>query len=185
MKSSLRLLLLCVALAFVGGDVAAAKEPFTLGTVREKVKRDYARVTHMTIDSLAQQLAGRKDVVLFDVREDDEFAVSRIAGALQVDPGIWRSTFMRKFSGSVRGKTVVFYCSVGVRSSKLAERVQEELKAQGALAVYNLDGGVFAWHNEDRPLVNGGGKTPFVHPYDSHWGKLLNRRDFVRTAPGS
>lgn len=185
MKSILRLLILCCVFALAGGDAAPAKEPFTLGTVREKVKRDYGQVTHMPIDSLVQRLAKREDVVLFDVREDDEFAVSRIAGALRVDPGIWRSTFMRRFSDSVRGKTVVFYCSVGVRSSKLAEAVQKQLKAQGALAVYNLDGGVFAWHNQSRPLVNGTGETPFVHPYDSHWGKLLDRRELLRTDPGS
>jgi rhodanese-related sulfurtransferase len=179
-----RFLAAVACLALLGGVPTLAKDAFSLAAVQEKVKRDYDGVAQLSTGALAERLAGRKDVLLLDVREAQEFAVSHIAGAQRVDPGIWRSTFLKRFGNTAQGKTVVFYCSVGVRSSKLAEKVQKQLMAQGAQGVFNLDGGIFAWHNEARALVNAKGETPFVHPYDSYWGKLLKRQELARTSLG-
>ena len=173
------LLLLLVAAPIA----ASAAEPFTLDAVRAEVKKDYAGVAHLPAESLAEALAAKDGVLLFDVREREEYAVSRIHGAVRVDPGIWTRSFLKRYGDAVRGKTVVFYCSVGVRSSKLAERVRTRLGALGARAVYNLDGGIFAWHNEARPLTSDAGATPYVHPFDRHWGRLVERQELARTAP--
>lgn len=161
---------------------ALAREPFTLDSVRAQVRQDYGSVEHLSADALAGKLQ-LGNVLLIDVREGPEYEVSRIAGAKRADPGMWRSTFMEKFGGLVKGKSVIFYCSVGVRSSQLAKGVQSALKERGALDVYNLDGGVFGWHNDKRPLVDATGATDFVHPYDSYWGKLLDRRNKTRNSP--
>ena len=174
--------LLISASIFAAGDLHA-REPFTLEAVRAQVVRDYGGVAQLSTQTFVAQLARRPDVLLLDVREEDEFAVSHIAGAERVDPDVWRWTFMNRFGEKVRGKTVVFYCSVGVRSSRLAERVQAALKEQGAKAVYNLDGGIFAWHNERRGLVNAKGETDFVHPFDSYWGQLVKRGELARKSP--
>jgi 3-mercaptopyruvate sulfurtransferase SseA len=93
------------------------------------------------------------------------------------------SAFLERYGAGVDGKAVVFYCSVGVRSSALAERVAQGLQAHGATAVDDLAGGIFAWHGEGRPLVDAQGSTDFVHPYDSSWGRLLARPDLARNAP--
>lgn len=172
---------LFLAVADAGPVVAG---PFTLDAVRENVKQKYGGVDHLSTGALTQALKGGEDILLLDVREKQEFAVSHIPGAVRVDPGMWRWNFMQKFAGQARGKKVIFYCSVGVRSSELAERVSQALKDQGAAGVYNLDGGVFAWHNERRALADGKGDTVFVHPFDSHWGKLVERSELVRTTPG-
>ena len=174
---------LLVASAISLGSDLHARDPFTLETVRSQVVRDYGGVSHMSTQAFATQMSRRPDILLLDVREEGEFAVSRLAGAERVDPDIWRWTFMNRFGDRVRGKTVIFYCAVGVRSSRLAERVQAALKEQGAKAVYNLDGGIFAWHNERRPLVNAQGQTDFVHPFDTYWGQLVKRSDMARTSP--
>jgi len=163
--------------------LANTKEPFTLDAVRGKVRQDFASVEQLSTRALAEQMARGAPLALFDVREQGEYAVSRIKGAERVDPGIWRGSFMSRFDDKLRGKTVVFYCAVGVRSSRLASSVQAALKEQGATAVYNLDGGVFAWHNEARALVNGKGMTQFVHPFDTYWGQLVTRRALVSTLP--
>ena len=47
----------------------------------------------------------------------------------------------------------------------------------------NLEGGIFDWHNDGRPLTDANGKTPYVHPYDDKWGQLLVRRDYVARTP--
>ena len=62
------------------------------------------------------------------------------------------------------------YCSAGYRSGKLAERLQ----AAGYTNVRNLDGSIFKWANERRPLVRGESEpVTKVHPYSAIWGRLL------------
>ncbi len=179
-----RNLLVMAWLAFAGFGLggAAAKEPFSLSAIQAKVRTDFGTVSHLGTEALAK-LIGQDRVVLFDVREKSEFAVSRIAGAVRVDPGISRSGFLERLKRSIRSKAVVFYCSVGVRSSQLARRVQAALKARGAAAIHNLDGGIFRWHGERKPLTDHLGATPFVHPYDRRWGKLVAREKFKLFAP--
>lgn len=182
MARFVHILFATLLLAFSSPAALEAREPFTLDAVREQVQRDYAAVAQMPADTLRDRLKAG-DVLLLDVREWDEYAVSHISGAERVDPGTWKSTFLKGFKDKARGKTVVFYCSVGVRSSQLAEKVQVALMSAGAKAVYNLDGGVFGWHNEKRPLVDAKGATDFVHPYDSYWGTLVDRQELTKTKP--
>lgn len=172
-----------LALTLIAPQLSHAREPFTLDAVRAQVKQDFGSVAQLSTQALAAQVTRGANILLLDVREADEYAVSRIEGAQRVDPGIWRWRFMDRFGDKVRGKTVVFYCAVGMRSSRLAEGVQAALKAQGANAVYNLDGGVFAWHNETRGLVNAKGATDFVHPFDKYWGRLVKRGTLLRMTP--
>ena len=77
--------------------------------------------------------------------------------------------------------TVVCYCSLGYRSSALAQQlayeldkpVHQELKSK--TVIYNLEGSIFKWANEGKDLEdNKGRKTVYVHPYNIVWGKLLN-----------
>ena len=174
---------LILSFIILSPQISHARESFTLDAVRAQVKQDFGSVAQLSTQALAAQVTQGADILLLDVREADEYAVSRIEGAKRVDPGIWRWSFMDRFGDKVRGKTVVFYCAVGLRSSRLAEGVQVALKAQGATAVYNLDGGVFAWHNETRALVNANGATDFVHPFDKYWGRLVRRSTLLRTTP--
>ena len=46
-----------------------------------------------------------------------------------------------------------------------------------SLDLYNLEGSLFQWANENRELITcSGHKTKFVHPYNAVWGKLLDYR---------
>lgn len=162
---------------------ANAYEAGDLPKVEAWVRSGYADVAHINTAELAALVGDGRPVVLFDVREAEEFAVSHIPGALRVDPSVWTSSFVKEFGGDVAGRTVVFYCSVGVRSSKLAGRAQAALKERGAAAIYNLEGGVFRWHNERRRLADAGGTTERVHPYDSNWGKLVDRQSLIAVEP--
>ena len=69
-------------------------------------------------------------------------------------------------------RTVVVYCSIGYRSSRLAEK----LRARGIENVFNLEGSLFQWANEGRPLYRGEERVYQAHPYDEEWGQLLDRR---------
>jgi rhodanese-related sulfurtransferase len=156
---------------------------FSLDEVEKDVTADYPSVEHVLPKSVPMAQSGSDGVLLLDVREEDEFAVSHLPGAIRVDPGMDPDDFMARFGGMVAGKQVVFYCSVGVRSSQLAERVSTQLAAAGAREVANLSGGIFRWHNEQRMLVSGRGTTDLVHPYNRKWGALISRQPQISYTP--
>lgn len=162
---------------------SAHAEVFTLQSIKDQVARDYKDVEHMETSELAALLEKGDNTLIFDVREESEYKVSHIPGAIRVSPSMWGWSFLRKYGDKVKGKNVVFYCSVGVRSSIMAERTQEGLRKRGALQVKNLIGGIFAWHNEKRMLANSKGQTLWVHPYDKYWGKLIDHKEHARMKP--
>jgi len=164
-----------LACAGLAGKPAAAIEPTTLDAVAADVAKRWPGIGHVSpaeVDALMRS----GDVAVFDVRKRDEQEVSHLQGATLVDPDMPAPSFLARYGEAIKGKTVVFYCSVGVRSSKLADRVAAGLTHRGANAVTNLRGGIFAWHAERRPLENARGATDDVHPYDRNWGRLVERR---------
>ena len=179
-KPLARGLVLALALAIVVPGTGEAKER-TLATVHSNVVKEFKSVRHITAQTFAQMK--RSELVVFDVREDDEYAVSHLNKAIRVDPDIGAKEFMRKYADQIAGKTVIVYCSVGVRSSALAERITPALKGAGDNAVYNLTGGIFQWHNEKRPLTRGAQSTPYVHPYNRSWGRLITDEALISYKP--
>lgn len=114
-------------------------------------------------------------MVLVDVRKPEEYAVSHIQGAVNLP----RAEDVMRLIDRHPGQPIVFYCSVGVRSSLVAQDVQHQLstisKNSGIVPnkVYNLRGGIFRWAIEHMPVVNQQGTTPFVHGFGWPWKYLL------------
>lgn len=164
--------------AWMFGTVA---NPSTgLEDIQRDIEEDHPGVRHMPTAELAAHQSGTDTILLLDIREVDEYAVSHIEHAERVDPAISRRDFLKLYGNRIKGRIVVFYCSVGVRSSKLADRLQDDLLALGAVSVWNLKGSIFAWHNEARRLHSNGKETPYVHPYDAYWSELLQHRRLAR-----
>jgi hypothetical protein len=42
--------------------------------------------------------------------------------------------------------------------------------------VFNLEGSLFQWANEGRPVYRDDVPVQAIHPYDARWGRLLDRR---------
>lgn len=132
------------------------------------LRRHFPDVRHISVGEL---LAWRHDSsrmapVLVDIRSASEQAVSRIAGA----------RMFRSHAKAVAGlkdlppdMPIVAYCAVGLRSAKLAR----ELAKAGFRNVHNLEGSIFAWANLGLPLAGATGPAAEVHPFDAHWGVLL------------
>jgi len=171
-----------LALASVGVAIfmRAAGPTLDLATIERDVVRRWPMIDQLGRVDLERLLADQRDVALIDVREPAEYAVSRLPGAIRVAPDIPPDKFLTEHAARLAGRTVVFYCSVGVRSSMLAARVQDHLKNRGVSRIFNLTGGIFGWHNDGRPLVDAGGKTERVHGYDERWGRLVTRRSQVQ-----
>lgn len=144
-----------------------------LSAVESLVELRYP-VTAVEAEELDRQLATDQDaLLLFDVREPEEFAVSHLPGGIRLDPEISSAEFIELYGPQVAGRRVVFYCSVGMRSSRLAEALTPALEKLGAQSVANLRGGIFRWQGEGGPLQNAAGPTRYVHPYDRRWGQLI------------
>jgi rhodanese-related sulfurtransferase len=182
------LILAVLALGAVGLAVWLAPPvsggPTTLQATVADVARRWPDIGHIAPADLDGLMATRSALV-FDVRTPAEYAVSHLPGAIHVEPDMASAAFLDRYGDAIEGKTAVFYCSVGVRSSRLAERVAQGLKEHGAKAVADLAGGIFAWHGQGRALVDAKGPADLVHPYDASWGRLLARPELARTTPRS
>ena len=81
------------------------------------------------------------DVVILDVRTASETDMGIIPGALtQFD--IHESDFDQKIEDLDPDKTYLVYCRSGVRSVHACEK----MAALGFAHLYNLRGGIIAWH---------------------------------------
>ena len=151
---------------------------------QEKIRQQYPDVVHISADQLEGMLNNsREQVSLFDVREESEFKVSRIEGAVRIDPKMSGQEFLSRYGDSIRSRKVVFYCSVGYRSSNMAEIVLNQSSSHSPDDVLNLRYGLFGWHNQKRELVNGSSSTDLVHPYNLWWGRMIERRELRSYKP--
>lgn len=134
--------------------------------IKQAIRRKFPRVQHVSTETLAM-IAPAEKPILLDTRTADEYTVSHLANAQLVDP------YRQDFSDFdlPRDRSIVTYCSVGYRSSATAERLQ----AAGYTHVANLEGSIFEWANQGRPVYCHGEVVQQVHPYSALWGHLLDR----------
>ena len=162
------LVALCSALLLLAG-CAQTTQPFDWHYVREIIGQEFPEVPSLTTSDLAALLsADNRPVILLDVREPDEFAVSHLKDAYLVSSVDQAEVIL---DSAPPDTIVVAYCSVGYRSAALVERLHE----RGYANATNLEGSLFAWANEGRPVYRGDMQTEHVHPYDEEWGVLLDR----------
>ena len=152
-----------MALALFSGFSAAALE-----AMKQLVRSKFPKVRQLSTEELARWLADTNSPspVLLDVRKPEEFAVSHLPGAKRVEPSIKAADLIPTFPTN---RTAVVYCSVGYRSSELAMRLLDA----GFTNVCNLEGSLFQWANEDRPMEKDGKPASTVHGYNETFGRLL------------
>jgi len=163
------------------GSQAMGQPPGSQQQWREilgEIHQRFADVPQLGIDDyLAWLNSERPPPLLVDVRPQQEYAVSHIPGAVHVPA--WAG-FLEHFTVVPKHRDIVLYCSVGWRSSAAAR----ELRRAGFDKVINLEGSIFAWANQGRPLVDAGGPTEVVHPFNEKWGRLLQARRRAYEASG-
>ncbi len=128
---------------------------------------EFPGVQHITTKKLAQWLeSSRPQPLILDARGVEEYAVSHLQSAQRIDPV---TPDLSVISTVPLEMPIVVYCSIGYRSAKVAQLLQ----GLGRKNVFNLQGSIFQWVNEGRPVFQGEGLTVGVHPYDAKWGSLL------------
>ena len=148
-----------------------SRPPVDFAGLASWLGRQFDDVETIDVPALAQWLAdpSRTPPVLVDVRTSAEQAVSTLAGALCVAPEDAPADVLRRTGTAL---PIIVYCSVGVRSARLARA----LSAAGAKQVFNLRGGLFDWANRGLPLSGPSGPAQRVHGYDADWEVLLDAR---------
>ncbi len=135
------------------------------------VAESYKAVTQfhtppIQISDLQTELQSNIQPLLVDTRAPEEYATSHLPGAI-----LWNSEAGDPPPEAVTqaadsGQPIVFYCSIGVRSGRAGDRI---LSDHPDARCSNLEGGIFAWAQENGHLEGG----DRVHPYDANWGRLL------------
>ncbi len=125
-------------------------------------------ISYISVEEL-RMLQLNEKVLVFDAREKEEFAVSHIPSA----NFIGYSSFSEElFPEKNKNAPIVIYCSLGIRSEKIAEK----LTKAGFTNVQNLYGGIFEWKNKGYPVLDSLGiETQKVHAFSKNWDKWLTR----------
>ena len=162
-------ILMTALIVLVAGYGASRTSAFQWFLLNASLRMQFPQVRWITTRELADWLEDRhrQPPVLLDVRTRDEWDVSHVPGARRVDPGVSAEMTLPNAN---RDNEVVVYDAIGYRSAELATR----LRAAGFTHARCLDGSIFQWANEHRPLVRNGDPVTRVHPYTQFWGRLLS-----------
>jgi rhodanese-related sulfurtransferase len=150
----------------VNGTARPGTPPVDWAGLAAWLAATFPDVATIGADELAARIASGAPPMLVDVRTAAEQAVSTLRGACCVQP----DADPHALAADAKGRGIVVYCSVGVRSARLARR----LAAAGCSDVRNLDGGIFAWANAGRDVWRAGCRVRAVHGYDATWSALLD-----------
>ena len=156
--SRLSIGLMLSALAACATDVPLtdAEKLARVRTMADDLVERFPTVETIDVEEVGRLLES-DDVVLIDVRPEDERAVSAIPGAITAEE--YESNVAR-----YADVTAVAYCTIGHRSSEYAER-----HAVAIRRVLNLRGSILAWTHAGGPLVTASGPTMRLHVYGSEW----------------
>ena len=136
--------------------------------LKSQIRNEFPAVEHISITEFEQHLenAPTADVLIVDVRAPEEFAVSHLKGAVNLE----EADAIVALAQQRQVEQVVIYCSVGYRSARMADALEQ----QGWDAVVNLEGSIFEWANSGRTVFVGDEPVEVVHPFDPEWGQLLD-----------
>ena len=112
--------------------------------------------------------------LILDIREKEEYEVSHIENAIYAG---YEDFSIDQFQSINKDTTIVVYCSVGYRSSIVAEQLIEA----GFIDVRNLYGGIFKWANQGREIVKDSVITDTLHTYDEVWGRYITNKNVIKT----
>lgn len=140
-------------------------------SVDEKIEREFPAVQAVSTDVLLTRYGAMDDSlpVVIDVREIDEYRVSHLDAALNLETAD-AITDMIAQRGLGKDTEIIVYCSVGYRSAAIAADLQE----RGFTKVLNLEHSLFEWANKGYPMSNASGSTDKVHPFNKAWSVLVD-----------
>ncbi len=93
----------------------------------------------------SENLKSNPEVILLDVRTPAEFAQGHLPNALNIN---WKGNDFESGIASLdKSKPVFVYCQSGGRSTEAAK----EMRAEGFIKVFELEGGILKWRAAGLP----------------------------------
>ncbi len=137
--------------------------------VKTWVRQSFPSVPEITTSTLAEWMQVDTPLLL-DVRKPEEYALSHLPSAHRAETVADAASIIQQVAqqrNPARITPIVLYCSIGYRSGRLGAALQS-----AGYEVMNLEGSIFQWAHEGRPLTTGETVTTQVHPYSKLWGLL-------------
>lgn len=135
--------------------------------IKRLIAAQFPQVQQISVPELANWLQQSPQPLLLDTRTIEEYRISHLSNAVLAPENLEE---LRTWQELQKDTPIVTYCSVGYRSAKVAEQLQQ----MGYSRVFNLAGSIFEWANADYPVYRDEEVVQQVHPYNARWGTLLN-----------
>lgn len=103
-------------------------------------------ISECEVSDIAKRIAANEQFLLFDVREESEFAQGHIPGAKSLGKGIIERDIESQVPDFDR--EIVLYCGGGFRSALAADNLQK----MGYTRVISMDGGFRGWKEANLPI---------------------------------
>jgi len=106
-----------------------------------------SRVKELSVDQVKAKVDRGEKFHLVDVREDSEWAIDHVAGAIHLGKGIIERDAEQRLPD--KAAEIILYCGGGFRSALAADNVQK----MGYSNVHSMDGGIRTWREKKYPLT--------------------------------
>ncbi len=160
-----RILLLLLLFIFIG--TAHGQNPEGFDKMAENMAGNMDLV--ITMKEVQKLQKENKSITFLDTREYAEYKVSHMKSAIFVG---YKKINWDKIRKLDKDAVIVIYCSVGYRSGKIAEKMQD----LGFTNAKNLYGGLFNWANNGGLVsTTMGTNTNEIHGFSKNWSKWINR----------
>ncbi len=107
------------------------------------------RIREASIDDVKAQLDRGQKFLLFDVREESEYAKDQLPGAIHLGKGVIERDIEERVPDL--NTAMVLYCGGGYRSALAADNLQK----MGYTSVLSMQGGIRGWREKGFPLTRG------------------------------
>jgi rhodanese-related sulfurtransferase len=166
-KTALTVLVVGGGVLLAAGLFAGMARVWAWDAAMYSLRAQFPSVPTVSVEELGAALAGPRPPLLLDARGVDEFRVSHLRSASRATDAAAAYALL---AGKARDIPVVVYCSLGYRSAKLVEALQQA----GYTGARSLEGGIFAWANRGRPVFRGDRPVDVVHPFRLPWALFLD-----------
>ena len=124
------------------------------------LRRQFPDSPGIQTNELDDKIQNNQNVFLVDCRRPDEYSVSRIPNATNIHFKCSDEDLKTALKDLDENVTIVNYCSLGYRSGVMTKRILDlGLDNVSKERVYNLEGSIFKWAQEERPLIDNKGQT--------------------------
>jgi len=101
----------------------------------------------LSADEFEKEMNATEEKTILDVRTPGEFSAGHLANAKNID--YYRKDFIQQVSKLDKNKPVFVYCKGGGRSGSATEM----LTGLGFTKIYDLEGGITFWKQDNKPVT--------------------------------